>query len=110
MRKNMFLTTQARIPIIALLALVLWISVGQILAQHKQQSTGEGQESMQLLTILRDKQIREREPERVAKVIERLGEMKSVEAIDDLVQHLTFSRNIQQEKVGDVVVGERFIT
>lgn len=110
MKKNIGLTTQARKLITALLALALLISVGQILAQHKQQSTSEDQESMQLLTILRDKQIQEREPERVAKVIERLGEIKSVEAIDDLVQHLTFSRNIQQEKIGDVVVGERFIT
>lgn len=93
MRKNMVLTIQARIPITAMIALALLISMGQTLAQYKQQSTGEGQESMQLLTILRDEQIREREPERVIKAIEHLGQMKSIAAIDDLVQLLTFKQS-----------------
>jgi hypothetical protein len=93
----MVMTTQARISIAVVSVLTLLISVGQPLSRHKQQSAAEGQESMQSLTILRDEQLRVREPERVIKAIEQLGQMKSIAAIDDLVQLLTFKQSFPWE-------------
>jgi hypothetical protein len=43
--------------------------------------------------ILHDRQLRELDPERVARAIERLGEIKSAESMGDIVQLLTFSRD-----------------
>lgn len=110
MRKNVDITNQLRISIAALSVLTLLISVGQVLSQDKQPSMSKNQEGVQLLNILHDEELRVREPERFTKAIERLGEIKSVESIEDLVQLLTFRRNIEPERIGDVIVGERYIS
>lgn len=108
MASNMVMTrARMSISVLTLVALLVW--VGQALSQHSREAA-KNQDSAQLITVLRDEQLRKREPELVAKAIERLGDIKSVEAIDDLVHLLTFIRNIQPERVGDVIVGEHFIT
>lgn len=65
------------------------------------------QEVEQLLTVLRDEQLRESEPERVVQAILQLGRMKCIAAIDDLVQLLTFRRTLEWEKgkeTGELII------
>lgn len=86
------------------------ISAEQALSQRTDQSTGKDRETIELLKVLRNDQLRQREPDRVIKAVEQVGELKSIAAIHDLVKLLTFTRNIQEERAGDVIVGEHFIT
>jgi hypothetical protein len=88
---------QVRSIITALVALALLSLGAEGTSKLKLQSNGENQEQAELLTILRDEHLREHQPERVAKAIERLGEMKSVGAVDQLVQLLTFRRTFPWE-------------
>lgn len=52
-----------------------------------QSPTSEGE---QLLMILRDEQLQKSDPDRVTKAIRRLGDIREVAAIDDLIKLLTF--------------------
>ena len=110
MGKSLPLTLELGSLLGSLSLLALLVLVGQPLAQHQGQSPGVDEERAQLLTLLRDEQLREHEPERVAKAIERIGDLRSVDDIEDLIKLLTFSRNIQKEIIGDTIVGEHFIT
>lgn len=57
----------------------------QVRAEHRQSA-----EVKVLLEAVRDKQLRQKAPEKVAEAINRLGELREVEAIDDLVELLDF--------------------
>ena len=52
-----------------------------------------------LLLIVRDESVREKEPQRLAKAIVQLGEMKAAVAIPDLVRLLDFQRHFGWEHV-----------
>lgn len=69
-------------------------SVSTLHQQTENDSSGSSmsEEVKQLLTIVRDQQLRESDNERVVIAIKRLGEMKATPAIDDLVQLLTLRR------------------
>jgi hypothetical protein len=110
MRKNLVMVTYARILISVLSIFTLLISAGQVLSQDNQPPMNKNQEGVQLLNILRDREIRIREPERFVKAIERLGEIKSVASIQDLVQLLTFRHSIEPERIGDVIVAEHYVS
>lgn len=64
------------------------------------------QEVSELLGVLRDEKLRQREPDRVVEAIRKLGEIKSVAAIDDLVGLLTFKRTFQWESKSDTTIIE----
>jgi hypothetical protein len=60
-------------------------------------------EIAKLLAIVRNKELREREPKRVVEAIQRLGELRVLEAVDDLVQLITFRRTFDWER-SDMIV------
>ena len=49
------------------------------------------------LSILRDRQAQENQPDAVVTAIERLGGMRSVAAIDDLINLITFKRTLPEQ-------------
>jgi len=51
---------------------------------------GQDAEVSQLITILRDSPLQEREPEKIKEAIERLGEMRATIAAEDLARLITF--------------------
>ena len=51
-----------------------------------------------LTAIVRDARLQETDPDRVVQAIQRLGEMKAVEAVDDLAGLLTFRKWFPWEK------------
>jgi hypothetical protein len=51
-----------------------------------------------LLATIRDSHLREREPEKVTKAIERLGQMRAAEAVEDLAQLLTFEGRFEWQR------------
>lgn len=56
-----------------------------------------GKEVKELLTTIRDEQLRQNNPERVIQAITQLGERRGVEASDDLTQLLTFKRSLESD-------------
>jgi hypothetical protein len=65
---------------------------------HDQAASQRGDEIAKLLAVLRDAEVRKMHPEQVVSAIQRLGEMRAVEAIDDLVGLLTFARRFEWER------------
>jgi HEAT repeat protein len=51
-----------------------------------------------LLAIVRDKEAQERDRERYVQAIERLGEIRSITAVDDLIELITFKRTLRSEE------------
>lgn len=61
---------------------------------HQGGSQAGDERTQQLLSIIRDKQLQKSDPDRVAGAIAQLGEKKSVEGIDDLIELLTFRKTL----------------
>jgi hypothetical protein len=59
-----------------------------------------------LIAVLRDAEVRKDHPEKVVSAIQRLGEMRATEAIDDLIQLLTFARKFDWESPDDKMIVE----
>lgn len=57
-------------------------------------------EIQRLRQLIRDKEIQEQDPEQVDRAMRRLGELKAVEAIDDLIALLAFKHPKEMETVG----------
>ena len=76
--------------------IILLLAVTVVSATRGQSETG-GQEERRLIDALKDGQVQDLEPERLEKAIRRLGEIKSVAAIDSLVQLLTFRSPTQKD-------------
>ena len=51
-----------------------------------------------LISDLRDSRLRQDDPERVIKTIERLGDLKATAAVDDLIQLIGFKRTFKWER------------
>lgn len=67
-------------------------------ASGVQATSGDEHKVQALLTIVRDAKLRDKDPDRVAEAIVRLGELRAEPAIDDLVQLLTFPRVLPWER------------
>jgi hypothetical protein len=61
------------------------------------QSESRDEETARLIAIIRNSQLRIEDPNKVVEAIDKLGEMKVVSAVDDLVQLLTFRPVSQRE-------------
>jgi len=61
-------------------------------------AAGRSEEIAKLLAVLRDANLKTTHPEQVVQAVQRLGEMRAVEAIHDLVELLTFSRKFDWER------------
>jgi hypothetical protein len=102
------LRTNSRLHLSIAVALFLGlvISAGEAMpelrAQSGVESTGQGgnEEEKQLLTVVRDERLRQTEPDRVVQAIKRLGEVKSTNAINELIHLLTFKRIFESERLG----------
>jgi hypothetical protein len=77
----------------------LLISSKPILAQSNIQAFNKESRITELLSIIREPQIQDREPARLIKAIEELGDLKAIKAIDDLIQLLNLKREIKPATV-----------
>ena len=70
------------------------------------------EEIARLVDILRDPDLKNTHPQEVVHAIQRLGQMRAVEAIDDLVQLLAFARRFpwERDQKSDAVVEIQPIT
>ena len=99
MKKNRVMTR--RVHALAVLPLLAIVALGgERMFESRGQIGSENEEVKQLLTVLRDEQMRNSEPSRVVAAIKRLGEMKATTAIDDLIQLLTFKHVYEWEMSG----------
>jgi hypothetical protein len=100
---------------LALSSLILSVSVSSATArtpsaQHQDNETTQGKEEvLNLLAVLRDPELRTTHPEQVVQAVQRLGEMRAVEAIHDLIELLTYSRRFDWER-DDMIVEIQPIT
>jgi hypothetical protein len=98
--------TSARISlhVVLLLALIAQILTAK-LEGYGQVTQGESrdEEIAQLITIIRNSQLRIGDPKKVVEAINKLGEMKAASAVDDLAQLLTF----RLVSVGEILTGMR---
>lgn len=112
MIRELAMNTRGRWCIVPMLLLAVLALGGKSMSDLRSPSINESkqqvvdQETMQLLMILRDEQLREREPARVVEAIKRLGEMRSTSAIPDLIRLLTFKRTFEWESQSKEVVTE----
>jgi hypothetical protein len=67
-------------------------------------------EIVRLISDLRDTRVRQDDPERLIKAIERLGDLKATAAIDDLIQLIGFRRTFSWERNDGFVVERQPIT
>lgn len=76
-------------------------------SRHVQNQTNaampRSEEISKLLVVLRDPELRKTQPERVVAAIQRLGEMRATEAVNDLVELLTFARKFAWERDDAIV-------
>lgn len=73
------------------------------------QDNNEGEVST-LISVLRDSRLRQDDPERVIKAIERLGDLKAAAAVDDLIQLIAFRRTFSWERNGGSILELQPIT
>jgi len=96
----------------ALLSLII-IVIGGVMTSVNSQRAGtpslQADEISDLLLILRDTKVREQDPQRLTKAIERIGELKAPAAVEDLVQLITYNRKFEWER-DDVINEIRLIT
>ncbi len=64
----------------------------------QQTSTPRHERIGQLLNIIRDKSIKENDPNRFRGAIQELGKLRATEAVDDLIDLLTYRREWQRER------------
>lgn len=77
---------------------VLLIALGLTAHGTKAMQQQDSADIEQLLSDVRDPQLRGAQPERVLQAISRLGEMKSVAAANDLVDLLAFERSVGSQQ------------
>lgn len=78
---------------LVVLKLVLLFCAGLATSLHRgfqAEAQMKDNEIQQLLSVVRNKQLREQSPEVVAATIKRLGEMRTATAVTDLIDLLTF--------------------
>jgi hypothetical protein len=117
MRVKLLMNRRIGFSIAIVLLLGLAVSVGEAMSKLRTQFGDEpgrqayNEEVKQLLTMVRDKWLRQSEPDRVAQAIKRLGELKSKGAITDLTHLLTFKRTFEWEsQTGEAVDEIHLIT
>jgi hypothetical protein len=104
MKRRFVANARTRISVVILLLLVPLVLGKHTMAALKVQSVDTSkwqsvnQDVTQLIAILRDERLRKSEPEHVVQVIQRLGQMRAVEAIDDLIVLLAFKQPLEWEK------------
>src|SRR6266849_2644471 len=64
------------------------------------------EEIAKLLAVLRDPDLRKTHPEQVVSAIQRLGEVRAIEAVDDLIELLTFARKFDWESPDNKMIVE----
>jgi hypothetical protein len=95
MPKKAVYIRRVSVTIITLLAIVLLAFRGKaVVFKESQMPEQMGSAEQHLLDFVRDKESRNKDREGLAQAIERLGEMRSYAAIDDLVQLITFNRTL----------------
>ncbi len=77
------------------------ISVGSVVHERKED------EERRLLAIIRDKEAQESDRERCVQAIERLGEIRSITAVDDLINLITFKSTLRSEENPSPIVIDR---
>lgn len=82
--------------VISALAVVLLGLAGETVARNNRLPAAHQDGERRFLSILRDKQAQENQPDLVVAAIEQLGGMRSVAAIDDLVNLITFKRTLPE--------------
>jgi len=96
-------------PLVAMVFVVALLALGgKAMSEFVQRSDQRvsDQEVNQLIAVIRDGRLRESEPSRVTQAINRLGELRAVQAIDDLVSLLTFKRTFEWESQSKEVINE----
>lgn len=84
---------------ITLLAIALLAFPGKaVVFKESQMPEQSGSAEKHLLDFVRDKESQDKDREGVAQAIERLGEMRSYAAIDDLVKLITFRRTLRSNE------------
>jgi len=76
--------------VVAAMTIVSLGSVVEIMARDGSGSSRYQDEEQRSIAFLRDRQAQSSDPIGFVRVIERLGEMRSVAAIDDLINLITF--------------------
>jgi hypothetical protein len=82
---------------IAALTVVLLGLAGETVARNNRLPGAHQDGERHFLSILRDRQAQENQPDAVVTAIERLGGMRSVAAIDDLINLITFKRTLPEQ-------------
>lgn len=77
------------------------IPLGNLSGVISQENSEE--EITRLILILGDQKLRESDPDRIIKAIQRLGELKATVAVDDLVGLLTFKQTFKWERDDGIV-------
>ena len=95
---------------------VLLVLLANVLVSHLQSEAGsqfqQGDqqeiEVKRLLSIIRDKNMQREDPNKTTAAINRLGEMHATEAIDDLIQLLTYTSVSAKEKESGLITEKNF--
>jgi hypothetical protein len=90
------LTLSILIPVF--IACFFLVEIQGVIADTGVQSSDQGKKVQELLSVLRDENLRERSQQEVVKAINKLGELRSREAIDDLVSLLSFKQTFMLEE------------
>jgi hypothetical protein len=92
---------KTRLGILAVPLTTVLLLVGPSFARDQTSragSSGREKRVQKLLATIRDASLRETDPDRVFEAIDELGDMRAVEAVDDLVGLLTLRRSFPWEK------------
>jgi hypothetical protein len=109
---KMITDTTSRRPCVIKLLFVLFVVTNLATAQTRP-AQGQGhamtrnEEIGKLLAVLRDPDLKQNRPDQVTSAIRRLGDMRAVEAIDDLIELLTFASKSPAEELdpnGQIIV------
>ena len=89
--------------LVTLLIVVFLMFVETGWAKTIPKSSQNSKEVQQLLVILRNQRLQQDSPDKVVDAIKKVGQLKAVEAIDDLVKLITFNPAAEGEKVSGIV-------
>src|SRR5437879_2406302 len=92
-----------RYGLLILVSFAFWALPGSTMSKIELQSGENNEEVKQLLAIVRDQTLRQSSPDQVVNAIKRLGKMKAVEAVNDLVQLITFNPDADQERAVGII-------
>jgi hypothetical protein len=93
MNKFLIISSRIWLSIILLTLFASMIKVREARAQISTELSPRDKTISNLLTIIRDEQLQQRDPDLVLKIILQLEAMKAVQAVDDLVRLLTFKHS-----------------